>query len=76
MQITTILSRMQGQGELLKNAKNEVLENMKQIHTAYISSGLSKSGSESAEVNSKQSLQAIQEKENGEDILTVTRSPN
>lgn len=67
---------LKGQGELLKNAKNEVLENMKQIHTAYISSGLSKSGSESAEVNSKQSLQAIQEKENGEDILTVTRSPN
>ncbi|XP_078260285.1 inactive phospholipase C-like protein 1 isoform X2 [Rhinoraja longicauda] len=67
---------LKGQGDLLKHAKNEVLENMKQIHTACISCGLSKSGSESAEVNSKQSLQAIQEKENGEENVTVTRSLN
>ncbi|XP_041057316.1 inactive phospholipase C-like protein 1 [Carcharodon carcharias] len=55
---------LKGQGDLLKNAKNEVLENMKQIQTACISCGLSKSGSGSAEMKSKQSLREIQKKEN------------
>ncbi|XP_059822942.1 inactive phospholipase C-like protein 1 isoform X1 [Hypanus sabinus] len=63
---------LKGQGDLLKNAKNEVLENMKQIHTACISCGLSKSGNESAEMSSKQSLQAIQEKENRKENRTFT----
>uniref|UniRef100_UPI00398F314F inactive phospholipase C-like protein 1 n=1 Tax=Pristiophorus japonicus TaxID=55135 RepID=UPI00398F314F len=56
---------LKGQADLLKNAKNEALENMKQIQTACISCGLSKPGPGSAEVKSKQSLRAIQEKENG-----------
>ncbi|XP_067843900.1 inactive phospholipase C-like protein 1 [Heptranchias perlo] len=58
---------LKGQGDLLKNAKNEALENMKQIQLACVSCGLSKSGSGSAEVKSKQSLKAIQEKENREE---------
>ncbi|XP_067891802.1 inactive phospholipase C-like protein 1 isoform X2 [Heterodontus francisci] len=44
---------LKGQGDLLKNAKNEALENMKQIQTACISCGLSKSGSGSTEMKSK-----------------------
>ncbi|XP_043548869.1 inactive phospholipase C-like protein 1 isoform X1 [Chiloscyllium plagiosum] len=44
---------LKGQGDLLKNAKNEALENMKQIQTACVSCGLSKSTSGSASIKSK-----------------------
>ncbi|XP_072335061.1 inactive phospholipase C-like protein 1 isoform X2 [Scyliorhinus torazame] len=44
---------LKGQGDLLKNAKNEALENMKNIQTACTSCGLTKSGSGSAEMKFK-----------------------
>ncbi|XP_077175454.1 inactive phospholipase C-like protein 1 isoform X2 [Paroedura picta] len=56
---------LKGQGDLLKNAKNEALENMKQIQLACSSCGLSRPGS--ADVKSKRSLEAIEEKEAGEE---------
>lgn len=58
---------LQGQGDLLKSAKNEALENMKQIQLACLSCGLSKAPSSAAEAKSKRSLEAIEEKEGGEE---------
>lgn len=51
----------------MKNAKNEALENMKQIQLACLSCGLSKAASSSAETKSKRSLEAIEEKKSGEE---------
>lgn len=51
----------------MKNAKNEAVENMKQIQLACLSCGLSKAPSSGAEAKSKRSLEAIEEKEGGED---------
>ncbi|KAJ7412642.1 hypothetical protein BTVI_45879 [Pitangus sulphuratus] len=56
-----------GQGDLLKNAKNEALENMKQIQLACLSCGLSKTGSGHVDPKSKRSLEAIQEKDTGDE---------
>lgn len=57
----------QGQGDLLKNAKNEALENMKQIQLACLSCGLSKTGSGQADAKAKRCLEAIQEKDTGDE---------
>ncbi|KAL8183814.1 UNVERIFIED_CONTAM: Inactive phospholipase C-like protein 1 [Gekko kuhli] len=56
-----------GQGDLLKNAKNEALENMKQIQLACSSCGLSRAGGVSADTKSKRCLEAIEEKETGDE---------
>ncbi|XP_072198258.1 inactive phospholipase C-like protein 1 [Excalfactoria chinensis] len=58
---------LKGQGDLLKNAKNEALENMKQIQLACLSCGLSKTGSGHADAKSKRCLEAIQEKDTGDE---------
>ncbi|XP_053215238.1 inactive phospholipase C-like protein 2 isoform X1 [Podarcis raffonei] len=61
---------LKGQADLLKDAKNKALENLKQIHYATVSCGLNKPGSETAEGSKpRRSLEAIPEKageENGE----------
>lgn len=61
---------LQGQADLLKYAKNEALENLKQIHYATLSCGLNKPGTENAEISKpRRSLEVIPEKagdENGE----------
>lgn len=65
-----ILFSLQGQADLLKYAKNEALENLKQIHYATLSCGLNKPGTENAEISKpRRSLEVIPEKagdENGE----------
>uniref|UniRef100_A0A8C5LM97 Phosphoinositide phospholipase C n=1 Tax=Jaculus jaculus TaxID=51337 RepID=A0A8C5LM97_JACJA len=58
---------LKGQGDLLKNAKNEAIENMKQTQLACLSCGLSKSPSSGAEAKGKRSLEAIEEKESSEE---------
>uniref|UniRef100_H3BBC6 Phosphoinositide phospholipase C n=1 Tax=Latimeria chalumnae TaxID=7897 RepID=H3BBC6_LATCH len=62
---------IKGQGDLLKNAKNEALENMKQIQLACLSCGLSKTGSEAMETKAKRGLDVIKEKKAGEDNKMV-----
>ncbi|NXK08987.1 PLCL2 protein, partial [Herpetotheres cachinnans] len=61
---------LKGQADLLKYAKNEALENLKQIHYATLSCGLNKPGTENAEISKpRRSLEVIPEKagdENGE----------
>lgn len=61
---------LQGQADLLKYAKNEALENLKQIHYATLTCGLNKPGTENAEISKpRRSLEVIPEKagdENGE----------
>lgn len=61
----TLSVHPQGQGDLLKNAKSQALENMKQIQLACLSCGLSKSGP--ADAKSKRGLEAIQEKDTGDE---------
>ncbi|XP_030065065.1 inactive phospholipase C-like protein 1 [Microcaecilia unicolor] len=58
---------LKGQGDLLKNAKNEAIENMKQIQLTCLSCGLSRTGSGTLETKSKRNLEAIEEKDNGEE---------
>ncbi|XP_053133809.1 inactive phospholipase C-like protein 1 isoform X3 [Hemicordylus capensis] len=58
---------LKGQGDLLKNAKNEAIENMKQIQLACLSCGLSKTGSGNLDAKTKRSLEAIEEKETGDE---------
>ncbi|XP_015272924.1 PREDICTED: inactive phospholipase C-like protein 1 [Gekko japonicus] len=58
---------LKGQGDLLRNAKNEALENMKQIQLACSSCGLSRAGGGSADAKSKRCLEAIEEKETGDE---------
>uniref|UniRef100_A0A8C8RQZ9 Phosphoinositide phospholipase C n=1 Tax=Pelusios castaneus TaxID=367368 RepID=A0A8C8RQZ9_9SAUR len=58
---------LKGQADLLKYAKNETLENLKQIHYATLSCGLNKPGTENAEVTKpRRSLEAIPEKSSDE----------
>lgn len=58
---------LQGQADLLKYAKNETLENLKQIHYAAVSCGLNKPGTESADIQKpRRSLEVIPEKANDE----------
>ncbi|XP_064907554.1 inactive phospholipase C-like protein 2 isoform X2 [Columba livia] len=61
---------LKGQADLLKYAKNEALENLKQIHYATLTCGLNKPGTENAEISKpRRSLEVIPEKagdENGE----------
>lgn len=57
----------QGQADLLKYAKNETVENLKQIHYAAVSCGLSKPGTENADVQKpRRSLEVIPEKASDE----------
>ncbi|EPY76584.1 hypothetical protein CB1_001408025 [Camelus ferus] len=57
----------EGQADLLKYAKNETLENLKQIHYAAVSCGLNKPGTENADVHKpRRSLEVIPEKANDE----------
>lgn len=58
---------LKGQGDLLKNAKNEAIENMKQMQLACLSCGLSKGPGSGAEAKGKRSLEAIEEKESSEE---------
>ncbi|KAJ8290662.1 hypothetical protein GJAV_G00016050 [Gymnothorax javanicus] len=61
---------LKGQADLLKHAKNEVLENLKQIHYAALTCNLCKSGSEcltGAEGKPRRSLEVIPEKEGSEE---------
>ncbi|XP_051774791.1 inactive phospholipase C-like protein 2 [Erpetoichthys calabaricus] len=61
---------LKGQADLLKHAKNEALDTLRQIHNAAQSCGLSKNGSASPEVFRARSgggLEPILEKENGSD---------
>lgn len=51
----------------MKNAKNEAIENMKQIQLACLSCGLSKGPSSGTETKNKRSLEAIEEKDGGEE---------
>lgn len=58
---------LQGQADLLKYAKNETVENLKQIHYAAVSCGLNKPGTENADVQKpRRSLEVIPEKANDE----------
>ncbi|MGH0154357.1 UNVERIFIED_CONTAM: hypothetical protein FKN15_072907 [Acipenser sinensis] len=59
---------LKGQADLLKHAKNEVLENLKQIHYAVLTCDLSKISIGSAESSKpRRSLGAIPEKITGDD---------
>lgn len=65
----------QGQADLLKHARMEVQENLKQIHYAALTSNLSKGGSVggssgSSESRSRRSLEVIPEKATVEEELT------
>ncbi|XP_051871854.1 inactive phospholipase C-like protein 2 isoform X1 [Pristis pectinata] len=56
---------LKGQADLLKHAKIEALDNLKQIHYAAVSCGLNKPGTGNAESSkTRRSLEAIPEKEN------------
>ncbi|CAL8247669.1 unnamed protein product [Lota lota] len=68
---------LKGQADLLKHARNEVQENLKQIHYAALTSSLSKgcqghanSSSGSSESKNGRGLQVIPEKATGEDELS------
>lgn len=66
---------LQGQADLLKHARSEVQENLKQIHYAALTCNLSKGGaaggsSGSTDSRSRRSLDAIPEKATGEEELT------
>ncbi|XP_070588201.1 inactive phospholipase C-like protein 1 isoform X2 [Erythrolamprus reginae] len=54
---------LKGQRDLLRNAKNEAIENMKQIQLACLSCGLSKSGSGNADAKAKRGPEPIEKKE-------------
>ncbi|CAB1438959.1 unnamed protein product [Pleuronectes platessa] len=66
---------LKGQADLLKHAKSEVQENLKQIHYAVLTCNLSKGGaaggSSGSESRGRRSLDAIAEKAPGEEELTV-----
>lgn len=58
---------LKGQADLLKYAKNETVENLKQIHYAAVSCGLNKPGTENADIQKpRRSLEVIPEKANDE----------
>ncbi|XP_034286042.1 inactive phospholipase C-like protein 1 isoform X1 [Pantherophis guttatus] len=54
---------LKGQRDLLRSAKNEAIENMKQIQLACLSCGLSKSGSGNSDAKAKRGLEPIEKKE-------------
>ncbi|MEE6489983.1 hypothetical protein FKM82_015755 [Ascaphus truei] len=58
---------LKGQGDLLKNARNEAVENMKQTQQACLSCGLSKATCAASDAKSKRGLEAIEEKDTGEE---------
>lgn len=63
----------QGQADLLKHARAEVLENLKQIHYAALTCNLVKGGarpSSGSESKGRPNLEAIPEKAVGEDDIT------
>ncbi|KAE8289209.1 Inactive phospholipase C-like protein 2 [Larimichthys crocea] len=65
---------LKGQADLLKHARSEVQENLKQIHYAALTCNLSKGGptgsSSGSESKSRRSLEAIPEKATAEEELT------
>ncbi|CDQ96313.1 unnamed protein product [Oncorhynchus mykiss] len=66
---------LKGQADLLKHAKSEVQENLKQIHYAALTCNLSKDGPSGSTAGSEsrtrpRSLDAIPEKATGEDELS------
>uniref|UniRef100_A0A1A8H2F3 Phosphoinositide phospholipase C n=1 Tax=Nothobranchius korthausae TaxID=1143690 RepID=A0A1A8H2F3_9TELE len=63
---------LKGQADLLKHARSEVQENLKQIHYAALTCNLSKGGAGggSAEARGRRSLEAIPEKALAEEELT------
>lgn len=65
---------LKGQADLLKHARAEVQENLKQIHYAALTCNLSKGGpaggSAGGEAKGRRSLEAIPEKATGEDELS------
>lgn len=65
---------LQGQADLLKHAKIEVQENLRQIHCAVLTCNLSKhgagTGTAGSESKSRHSLEAIPEKATAEEDLT------
>lgn len=73
------LPLVQGQADLLKHARSEVLENLKQIHYAALTCQLAKGGGiggsgggsfGGSESRGRRSLQAIPEKAQGEEDIT------
>lgn len=67
-----VSSSLQGQADLLKHARSEVQENLKQIHYAALTCNLSKGGavSGSSESKNRRSLGAIPEKATAEEELS------
>ncbi|XP_072316292.1 inactive phospholipase C-like protein 2 [Eucyclogobius newberryi] len=65
---------LKGQADLLKHAKSEVQENLKQIHYAALTCSLAKGGhaggSQSGETKGRRSLEAIPEKATAEEELS------
>ncbi|XP_032891103.1 inactive phospholipase C-like protein 2 isoform X1 [Amblyraja radiata] len=62
---------LKGQADLLKHAKNEALDNLRQIHYAAQSCGISKSGSTSPDqLRSRGTLESIPESENTSDNVS------
>lgn len=67
--LTVSVLSLQGQADLLKHARAEVLENLKQVHYAALTCDLAKGvTSSSSESRSRRSLGAIPERGSGEDI--------
>ncbi|KAK7885999.1 hypothetical protein WMY93_025620 [Mugilogobius chulae] len=61
---------LKGQADLLKHAKSEVQENLKQIHYAALTCSLTTGGSQSGETKTRRSLEAIPEKAMAEEELS------
>lgn len=62
---------LQGQADLLKHARAEVLENLKQVHYAALTCNLAKGVTpSSSESRSRRSLGAIPERASGEDDVS------
>uniref|UniRef100_A0AAV2MGJ7 Phosphoinositide phospholipase C n=2 Tax=Knipowitschia caucasica TaxID=637954 RepID=A0AAV2MGJ7_KNICA len=59
---------LKGQADLLKHARSEVQENLKQIHYAALTCSLTKGGSQSGEGKARRSLEAIPEKATAEEL--------
>lgn len=71
MPLTILVLFLQGQADLLKHARAEVLENLKQVHyaalTCKLAKGVTSSGSES---RTNRSLGAIPERASGEEDVS------
>lgn len=71
MTLLECLRPSQGQADLLKHARAEVQENLKQIHYAALTCNLSKGVlAGGGEAKGRRSLEAIPEKATGEDELS------